>query len=78
MLWFLPWPLLALFFFFRRYPTPLLVLNYDGCYDALLSSLEAMEGWELLRPGELDPLWQVCSNNADAIAATSRFFDMHA
>lgn len=56
-------------------PAPLVVMNYDGCYDGLLEFLRRdMVDYGALAPDELTPHMTVCATNAEAIHHVREFY----
>ncbi|CAK9308692.1 unnamed protein product [Citrullus colocynthis] len=58
------------------FPVPLLLMNYDSFYSRLLEFFNDCENWGTLAKGEVDSLWKVCDNNAEAVAYLASFYDL--
>eukprot|EP00897_Mesotaenium_endlicherianum_P007989 jgi/Mesen1/7218/ME000371S06285 len=58
------------------YPVPFLLMNYDGCYDGLLSFLKDLESFGALAKGEVNSLWTVCSSNFEALEHLANFYNI--
>eukprot|EP00249_Psilotum_nudum_P008380 c21234_g1_i2 orf=164-1084(-) len=58
------------------YPIPFLLMNYDGFYSGLLEFLENCKLWGTISDGEVEALWKVCDNNAEALAYLADFYSI--
>lgn len=58
------------------FPVPFLLMNYDSFYSRLLEFFNDCENWGTLAKGEVDSLWKVCDNNAEAVAYLASFYNL--
>lgn len=59
-----------------EFPVPFLLMNYDSFYSKLLEFFDDCESWGTLAKGEVDSLWKVCDNNAEALAYLASFYNL--
>ena len=53
---------------------PLLLMNYDGCYDGLVAYLKELRKWNMVDDGEVEQHCIVCRDNYEALKVLIEFY----
>lgn len=59
-----------------KFPVPFLLMNYGSFYSRLLDFLDDCEHCGTLSEGELSSLWNICSDNREALAYLAEFYGL--